>query len=536
MINRRPSTKRIAPLVTAERTLAVVNRDHLAIAHDHLAHVRRMPLRRGACLALIGAVAIQCVGARADDQASQAPTEVQRPRLQIGSVARFNEDWSVLRGVDLSTTDDFWDRFKFIPLDRDATAWLSLGGQVRERGEYFHHFLFGESQPEDSDAYLLSRFRLSADLHVTPYFRAFVEFKSALESDRDLQGRSTGYVDQNDLFNGFADVMLPLGEHASATLRGGRQELLFGSQRLVGPGDFSQLPKTFDGTAVYGRVGDWNVTPFWAMAVPIEHKYGFNKSTDDRQLFGVFASYPGATLGRPPASGLLQPLPTEIDLYWLGVYNASASFNDTSGRELRQTLGARAAGRIGATNVDFDVEGAGQFGSVGSDDVAAGMFTAVLGYSLPTALLAPHVYGEFDYASGDRHPGGSVNTFNQLYPDGHSFLGYIDYIGRQNVISPNAGVIVNPLSNLSVTLQQYFFWRASDRDAVYNKSGGVLRPGTGTTARYVGAETDLLATYNVTRHLLLYAGYSYFVAGQFIEDTGPGKNSQFVYAATEYTF
>ena len=91
-------------------------------------------------------------------------------------------------------------------------------------------------------------------------------------------------------------------------------------------------------------------------------------------------------------------------------------------------------------------------------------------------------------------------------------------------------------ANLTLSLQQYFFWRASDRDAVYNKAGGVLRPGTGTTARYVGAETDFLATYNVTRHLQLYGGYSYFSAGDFFEKTGPHKDSHFLYAAVEYTF
>jgi hypothetical protein len=43
----------------------------------------------------------------------------------------------------------------------------------------------------------------------------------------------------------------------------------------------------------------------------------------------------------------------------------------------------------------------------------------------------------------------------------------------------------------------------------------VFRPGTGTTARYVGAEIDLLATYNFTRHLLGYVGYSHFFPGEF---------------------
>ena len=146
------------------------------------------------------------------------------------------------------------------------------------------------------------------------------------------------------------------------------------------------------------------------------------------------------------------------------------------------------------------------------------------------------MYLEFDYASGDSKPGGDVGTFNQLYPNGHSYLGYIDYIGRQNIISPSAGLAVTPIRDLTLSLQQYVFWRASDRDALYNKAGAVLRPGTTTTARHVGAETDLLANYTFTRHLLGYAGYSHFFTGEFIRKTGPDKDSDFLYAAIQYTF
>ena len=119
-------------------------------------------------------------------QSSQGATEPKRPAYQLGSAGRFNEDWSGLKGVDLSQTGDVWDRLKFIPFTQDERVWLSLGGQLRERVEYFDQFLFGNSAPERSDTYLLSRIRLNADLHVTPYFRAYVEGRSALSSDSDL--------------------------------------------------------------------------------------------------------------------------------------------------------------------------------------------------------------------------------------------------------------------------------------------------------------------------------------------------------------
>jgi hypothetical protein len=225
-----------------------------------------------------------------------------------------------------------------------------------------------------------------------------------------------------------------------------------------------------------------------------------------------------------------------LDLYWLDADNAIAAFNGTVGRERRHTLGGRLWGRIGSTGLDFETEGAAQFGTVGRRDIGASMFTAVLGYTVPVTPWSPRVYLEFDYASGDGRPGGNVGTFNQLYPTAHSFLGYIDYIGRQNILSPNGGVTVTPVHGLTLSLQQYFFWRDSDQDAVYNKSGAVLRPGTGTAARYVGAETDAFATYAFTRHIFGYAGYSHFFAGEFIRKTGPHKDSDFLYAAIVYTF
>ena len=226
-------------------------------------------LARRLCLAIIGAVALLSLSfvhgvLPASAQASQAASEPNRPAYQIGSAGRFDEDWSVLRGVDLGNTGDFWDRLKFIPLTRDQSVWLTLGGQVRERGEYYRQYLFGASEPKQSDGYLLSRYRLSADLHVTQYFRVFAEGKSSFALDRELEGgRTTAYVDEFDLLNGFADIMVPFGTQASVTLRGGRQELIFGSQRLVGPGDFTQIPRTFDGGLAAVRIADWTVTPFW---------------------------------------------------------------------------------------------------------------------------------------------------------------------------------------------------------------------------------------------------------------------------------
>jgi len=101
----------------------------------------------------------------------------------------------------------------------------------------------------------------------------------------------------------------------------------------------------------------------------------------------------------------------------------------------------------------------------------------------------------------------------------------------------DASLVLAWLSSGQLSASQHdFFWRASGRDALYNKSAGILRPGNTTTERYVGAETDLLVNYSCTRHFLGYAGYSHFFPGDFIRETGKHSQSDFLYAAFLYMF
>ena len=472
-------------------------------------------------------------------QAGPPASEPERPTYED---RRFDEDWSALRDVDLSGRNRVWERLKFIPLGQEEQVWLTLAGQARERTEYYNQDQFGQSQPEQSGGFLLSRFRLSADLHASKYVRVFAEAKSSLQTDSDLSGgNGASFVDRIDLQNAFADVVIPLGDPAALTLRGGRQELLFGVQRLVGPSDWTNVRRTFQGVSGIVDAGGWRITPMWAELVVVDpHK--FDEATPDNKLYGVYAS--GAATKAVTA-----------DLYWLGVDNRSTTFNGTSGRERRQTIGGRLwRGRAaltapeprstrqppvhespGSAGTDFDLEAAVQFGTLGGEDIRAWMITANAGHSF-ASRLDPRPFVTMDFASGDDAPAGRVGTFNQLYPTNHTYLGAIDYVGRQNILSPSGGVSLRPMSRLSVVMTQFLFWRASVHDALYGNSGTVMRPGTTTNARYVGTETDLIATYRFDRHVLGYASYNHFFPGDFIRATGPARGSDYVYGALQYTF
>jgi hypothetical protein len=135
---------------------------------------------------------------------------------------RYDEDYRYLRDPTLRT--DFWDPLKYIPLGGDSNTYLSFGGELRERFESYSPTSFGLKGGNDN-AYVLHRLLLSADLHITQYFRAFLQLGNELAAEKN-QPLSPTDVDRLDLQQAFIDVKVPISE-LDPTLRIGRQEISF---------------------------------------------------------------------------------------------------------------------------------------------------------------------------------------------------------------------------------------------------------------------------------------------------------------------
>src|SRR3990170_7499572 len=199
-----------------------------------------MKVKLGSAIITLMVAAASAQTTRPDDKAVvpgavPAPVPAVKPAPAAPppyTPVRWNEDYSYLK--DPAKRTDFFDPVKYIPLGRDD-IYLSLGGQFRERYEYFDNNAFGAG-PQDGDGYFLHRLLLHADLHATKYFRAFAQFKAANIDDREGGPRPID-KDKADLQQAFVDFKLPLptGSKDAATLRLGRQDLLYGAQRLISP-------------------------------------------------------------------------------------------------------------------------------------------------------------------------------------------------------------------------------------------------------------------------------------------------------------
>ena len=62
------------------------------------------------------------------------------------------------------------------------------------------------------------------------------------------------------------------------------------------------------------------------------------------------------------------------------------------------------------------------------------------------------------------------------------------------------------------------------------------RPGSAGSSSWLGAEIDLLVRYQLDVHIALVAGYSHFFAGNFLRESGRGRDIDFGYWIFQYTF
>src|SRR5579859_6826974 len=215
---------------------------------------------------------------------------------------RYDEDYSYLR--DPAARTDVFDPIKYIPLSERSDMYLTLGGQLRDRYEYFQNNLFG-SGPQDHNGYNLLRLMANADLHLGSYVRVFAEGISATEQGR-VGGPRPSDLNQVDLFQGFVDVTLPLASDASLTLRGGRQVIVFGAERLIGVSDFTNVRRTFDGARATLTTKGNTLDFFYARPVRVL-PHDFDDDFPDTSIAGVYDTW--------QLSGLWESAKPKLEMY-----------------------------------------------------------------------------------------------------------------------------------------------------------------------------------------------------------------------------
>lgn len=397
-------------------------------------------------------------------------------------------------------------------------AWLRVRGEFRERMEGFDGAGFVEDR---TDLYYLSRVRLNATITPSRLLSFQVQGQDARVARKTVGAVGAPFKAPIDLRMAFADV----GDAKSRiAARVGRQELVFGEQRLVGHVSWLNAARTFDAAKVTFRAPAFSVDAFGASVVRIMDG-AFDRSGNGNRFAGAYATAPKLI-----PLGSVEPY-----LFWRRDENLrteTAAFGDLA----QTTVGVRLAGRLPA-RLDYGVEMAMQRGSLGTDEVKAWAGHWQLRETLPGAA-AVRLTGEYNYASGDKNPADGVRgTFDQLYPTGHDKYGLADQIGWKNISHLRGGLEFTPVKGLPVTTNYHSWWLAETRDGVYTAGSAPLaRVTSGASSRHVGQEIDVQVARALTPQLQLAAGYAHIFTGSFLKQATPGASYSHPYVMATYVF
>ena len=380
---------------------------------------------------------------------------------------------------------------------------LDVGGEARVRYHNEKNFR-GLGLTGRDDNFFLTRYRMFANWRVNDYFRVYGEYLYADSGGERFNNRP---IEENrgEIQNLFFDAKLT----ESLLLRVGRQEMLFGAQRLISPLDWANTRRTFQGVRGTYSGANWTLDGFFVN--PLNRNAANEDKIDDANenidFYGVYASNTATSLGT-------------IDTYYLGLNNQILNFD-------YHTIGSRVAGASDG-GLLYSFEGGVQFGSnsPGYGNHNAGFATGGLGRQLNICTRhgawKPTVWFWYDWASGgdDVPAARGDNGFDHLFPLAHKYLGFMDLFGRRNINDANVQFITPLMGKVSLLAWYHYFFL----DQSTTPYSVVMTPFNAANAagnRELGQEIDFAFNAAINPRMNVLVGYSYFNSGQYYKST-PG--------------
>ena len=204
---------------------------------------------------------------------------------------REDEDWSFLR--DRGLRQDFWDPIKYIPLRREHRRLVS---DDRRRGP---RSLGADRQRQlgtvsrSGMTIFMKGTCCTSTLHYGKHVRTFVRIQERTESFRIGGPRP---IDEKKLdFQLRSWNVGNVGGSELDQVRVGRQELEYGSGRLIDVREGPNVRLSFDGFMMKSKIGSWHVDGF-AVRPDMDNPGFFDNAPNSQVGFwGVYAGVPYPT-------------------------------------------------------------------------------------------------------------------------------------------------------------------------------------------------------------------------------------------------
>ncbi|MBW8769380.1 MAG: alginate export family protein [Gemmatimonadetes bacterium] len=391
---------------------------------------------------------------------------------------------------------------------------ITFTGEVRSRTEWD-----APGGAAAADLYSMLRTRFAARVDPTANVSVVLQLQDSRVLGTETNSRVASTVDQFDLHQGY--LQLAGSWRASdLALRAGRQEIVFGNERLVGAANWTNAGRTFDGMRALatakgaGGADRWSATAFAAIMEENGRRFGGAPSAAPT-LPDHFVAGAHLTRGAPQKPG--------VDVTLL--YDGGAQYRSFADAD-RATLDARVRTAIPA-GLRLELEGAAQSGTqsfVAASGTKSGQRVRawLLGARLARTVSRAALTLGVDALSGDTAPtDGRYTAFSTMFATNHPFYGLMDVIGDPAATTKERGLhdafgtaALNVTPSFAPRVELHRFALATGTD------------------RALGLESDLVAPIKLPANTVLDLGFSLFRNGTAARALGlgdPGTMKRWLY-------
>ena len=395
--------------------------------------------------------------------------------------------------------------------------WMTLNMELRTRLEEQTSLGY---VPGKDRLYELTRVRGGLTVRPTSWLTGYLQFHDLHALGLPLRDVASNMRDTFDFRQGYLDF-----HSGPIHLIVGRQQLMFGDERVVGISDWTQTSRTWDGADL--RLGDRNRIDLFTTSVVTIEPTSLDKHGAGLTFHGAEASLDTVV---PKTSiqpfVLVRALPDVI------------SQQGRAGSETEVSFGSYYDAKL---PFGFDTSGTGvlQRGSYSNDSIHAGAGIIRGGYAAAALPWKPHIEGEYDYATGNPQTNAlRIGTYDQQYPSNHNAFGLVDLFGFQNIKQDRLNFSLAPRSNFLLLFQTGSLHVASVRDGVYTSAGVSLfeAPPGGFLRDGIGTEFDASAKYIFHNSLVVNAGVGHFFPGSVMTSSAHGAPLTLGYLQLTYRF
>ncbi|MCA9691332.1 MAG: alginate export family protein [Myxococcales bacterium] len=413
------------------------------------------------------------------------------------------------------------------PLSRH-TFQLTPGLQywVRGRGRYVASFNNDDPAPTHN---LEQQVRVHVDASYGPV-SAFIQFQDARAWGFE---RGPGSDESNtDLYQGYLQLAgARQGGALAGEVRVGRQEIVFGSRRLIAQRPWSLTGQSFDAIRVRAHYRDYAFDGFAAL---LRRPETF-QSTDANGATVEIESPASALFGAELRAGFHRAFTVAAQV--VGTHERPTPEAPTRTRDIVNG-GLRITGEP-IEGLRYDVEGFYQAGQQQGRDHRAWALFAFVDHDFVRVKTRPGLHAGYTIASGEAcendpadgpcQQSGRSREFYDFYRTRHGFVGIIDLALFRNIRDLELGARLVPVDKVELALTYHFLQLQEPAGRWWSVPEGLVGAGwdPDNTARNLGHELDLTLDARVLAdHLTIRPGYAIFFPDAAGRTIGGGRDPQ----------